>query len=154
MQVSQDNTARVCKVCSTTFRHPSNLKAHMAIHTGETPFKCPYPSCGRSFNVKSNMTRHYSKHSRDLQSRWDLSSSRPEATQKRKGAHPCHICWKPFRDPSTLKVHLNAHTGENSFECRYPNCGKAFNVKSNLARHYRKRHLKECRMEDLDSGTR
>src|SRR5712672_1532678 len=25
-------------------------------------FKCPFPNCGREFNVNSNMRRHYRKH--------------------------------------------------------------------------------------------
>ncbi|KAH8115571.1 hypothetical protein DFH11DRAFT_1725807 [Phellopilus nigrolimitatus] len=28
------------------------------------PFACPYPGCGRSFNVSSNMRRHYRNHAR------------------------------------------------------------------------------------------
>ncbi|KAF9036113.1 hypothetical protein BDZ89DRAFT_946762 [Hymenopellis radicata] len=47
-----------CEHCGRTFFRPSSLQIHTNIHTGAKPFVCPYPVCGRAFNVKSNMTRH------------------------------------------------------------------------------------------------
>jgi len=51
-----------CPTCSKLFDRPSSLKTHMNTHTGEMPFRCPWPDCGREFNVHSNMRRHYRKH--------------------------------------------------------------------------------------------
>ncbi|KAF5389678.1 hypothetical protein D9757_006018 [Collybiopsis confluens] len=59
----QDRTRRhVCVKCSKSFNRPSSLRIHTHIHNGVTPFQCPYPGCGRRFNVSSNMRRHYRKH--------------------------------------------------------------------------------------------
>ncbi|THU80881.1 hypothetical protein K435DRAFT_694748, partial [Dendrothele bispora CBS 962.96] len=52
----------VCKLCNKRFNRPSSLRIHMNTHTGATPFRCPYPGCGREFNVNSNMRRHYRNH--------------------------------------------------------------------------------------------
>ncbi|KAF9264427.1 hypothetical protein L218DRAFT_862976, partial [Marasmius fiardii PR-910] len=52
----------VCPTCSKRFSRPSSLKIHVNTHTGETPFRCPFPGCGREFNVNSNMRRHYRNH--------------------------------------------------------------------------------------------
>ncbi|KAI3595098.1 c2h2 conidiation transcription factor [Moniliophthora roreri] len=52
----------VCPTCSKRFSRPSSLRIHVNTHTGETPFRCPYPGCGREFNVNSNMRRHYRNH--------------------------------------------------------------------------------------------
>ncbi|KAG7087061.1 hypothetical protein E1B28_013042 [Marasmius oreades] len=52
----------VCPICSKRFSRPSSLKIHVNTHTGETPFRCPFPGCGREFNVNSNMRRHYRNH--------------------------------------------------------------------------------------------
>ncbi|KAJ6596176.1 hypothetical protein DFH09DRAFT_834630, partial [Mycena vulgaris] len=52
----------ICGTCGKCFSRPSSLHIHVNTHTGETPFICPHPGCGRSFNVKSNMRRHFRNH--------------------------------------------------------------------------------------------
>ncbi|KAI9352691.1 hypothetical protein BDR26DRAFT_790246, partial [Obelidium mucronatum] len=51
----------------------------------------------------------------------------------------CSLCSKRFTRPSTLRTHMNSHTGERPFVCTAPGCGWKFTVLSNL-----KRHLKIC----------
>ncbi|PSK34318.1 hypothetical protein B9Z65_8644 [Elsinoe australis] len=48
----------VCTTCKKAFSRPSSLKIHSHSHTGEKPFKCPHPGCGKAFSVRSNMKRH------------------------------------------------------------------------------------------------
>ncbi|RCK67639.1 hypothetical protein Cantr_02613 [Candida viswanathii] len=55
-----------CRICNKQFKRPSSLQTHYYSHTGEKIFKCPWDSCGKLFSVKSNMTRHYRLHERDL----------------------------------------------------------------------------------------
>ncbi|KAK0438488.1 hypothetical protein EV421DRAFT_1668113, partial [Armillaria borealis] len=52
----------ICAICHKQFRRPCSLNIHMNSHTGATPYRCPLPGCGREFNVKSNMMRHYRIH--------------------------------------------------------------------------------------------
>lgn len=51
-----------CPVCQKLFKRPSSLQIHFYIHTGVKLYKCEWEGCGRLFNVKSNMTRHYKLH--------------------------------------------------------------------------------------------
>ncbi|KAF7303204.1 C2h2 conidiation transcription factor [Mycena kentingensis (nom. inval.)] len=51
--------------------------------------------------------------------------------------HVCPTCNKKFNRPSSLRIHLNTHTGAMPFVCPHPGCGRAFNVNSNMRRHYR-----------------
>lgn len=51
-----------CPVCQKIFKRPSSLQIHFYIHTGVKLYKCEWEGCGRLFNVKSNMTRHYKLH--------------------------------------------------------------------------------------------
>lgn len=55
-----------CPVCGKICSRPSTLKTHYLIHTGDTPFKCSWRNCTKSFNVKSNMLRHLKSHERKL----------------------------------------------------------------------------------------
>ena len=48
----------VCGTCKKAFSRPSSLKIHGHSHTGEKPFRCPHPGCGKAFSVRSNMKRH------------------------------------------------------------------------------------------------
>jgi len=51
-----------CDECGKTFDRPSSLRNHVNSHTGDQPFLCPFPGCGRRFSIRSNMLRHYRLH--------------------------------------------------------------------------------------------
>ncbi|KAF7361734.1 hypothetical protein MVEN_00517300 [Mycena venus] len=51
--------------------------------------------------------------------------------------YECTYCGKGFSRPSSLKIHLNSHTGEKPFVCPVDGCGRSFSVLSNMRRHAR-----------------
>ncbi|KAJ7469803.1 hypothetical protein B0H11DRAFT_1731403, partial [Mycena galericulata] len=51
--------------------------------------------------------------------------------------HVCPTCGKRFNRPSSLRIHVNTHTGATPFRCPHPTCGRQFNVNSNMRRHFR-----------------
>lgn len=52
----------VCPYCDKGFTRPSSLRTHTYSHTGEKPFQCTEPACGRKFSVQSNLRRHLRIH--------------------------------------------------------------------------------------------
>ncbi|EJS41316.1 YPR013C [Saccharomyces arboricola H-6] len=63
-RISSTKLRKQCPVCGKICSRPSTLKTHYLIHTGDTPFKCTWEGCSKSFNVKSNMLRHLKSHER------------------------------------------------------------------------------------------
>ncbi|KAL2016505.1 hypothetical protein VTK56DRAFT_3468 [Thermocarpiscus australiensis] len=55
---NQSQDRYICQTCNKAFSRPSSLRIHSHSHTGEKPFKCPFPGCGKAFSVRSNMKRH------------------------------------------------------------------------------------------------
>ncbi|KAG9101726.1 hypothetical protein FRC06_002692 [Ceratobasidium sp. 370] len=51
--------------------------------------------------------------------------------------YECQYCGKRFNRPSSLKIHVNTHTGEKPYKCSFPSCGRRFSVMSNMRRHSR-----------------
>ncbi|KAJ6556373.1 hypothetical protein B0H19DRAFT_1029312 [Mycena capillaripes] len=76
--------------------------------------------------------------------------ARDETSRRHK--HVCPKCGKRFRRPSSLKIHVNTHTGEMTFHCPQPGCRRAFNVKSNMRRHLRT-HTGVASTPGLDSAS-
>ncbi|KAI4216407.1 MAG: hypothetical protein LQ351_001417 [Letrouitia transgressa] len=76
-----------------------------------------------------------------------FSSNVSSSAQKK---HKRHMCDKRFTRQSSLQTHMYSHTGEKSFNCKFPGCGRRFSVVSNLRRH-RKVHRREQGRSGLDS---
>ncbi|KIJ49155.1 hypothetical protein M422DRAFT_45090 [Sphaerobolus stellatus SS14] len=54
--------------CDKRFERQNALDTHMNIHTDAKPFVCPVVTCGKAFNVLSNMRRHVQTTHREYQS--------------------------------------------------------------------------------------
>lgn len=61
----------------------------------------------------------------------------PLSGEGRGKKHQCPHCGKRFNRPSSMKIHVNTHTGAKPYRCPFPGCGREFNVNSNMRRHWR-----------------
>lgn len=65
--------------------------------------------------------------------------------------YECTYCGKGFNRPSSLKIHINSHTGEKPFVCPVESCGRSFSVLSNMRRHARVHTQTPLRQQELSS---
>ncbi|KAG1881488.1 hypothetical protein C8R48DRAFT_766513 [Suillus tomentosus] len=80
--------------------------------------------------------QHYRRDSQETTSSIDDSSPHANAGPSSL-KYECDYCGKGFNRPSSLKIHLNSHTGEKPFTCTFEGCGRSFSVLSNMRRHAR-----------------
>ena len=130
-----------CEFCDKSFRRKDNLREHRNIHTQENMYKCE--RCGKTFPRKYTHKVHMSRFCGKAgpvtseNEAWSSSSDKIPSTKPSlvatKCSEPCHICFKTFRDASTLKRHLLTHSDERPFKCT--ECDKAFRRKDHLQEH-------------------
>ncbi|XP_037711111.1 zinc finger protein 184-like [Drosophila subpulchrella] len=131
-----------CSYCQKIFAHPSMLKRHMLMHTGERPFKCSH--CTKSFRQNGNLTLHFRTHTGEkpfkcttCKSAFPSQSRLTEHKRIHTGEKPfrCTVCRKAFPNVSKLNQHRKVHSKERPFQCEY--CEKSFVDIEHLRRHTR-----------------
>ena len=101
-----------CDICGKGFPTNQAFKDHRNIHTGEKPYKCKF--CSSCFAGGSARNMHQRAH------------------QKK---HNCDVCGKDFSTNQHFKDHMNIHTGEKPYKCKF--CSACFASVGNHAAHNR-----------------
>eukprot|EP00179_Madagascaria_erythrocladioides_P010184 CAMPEP_0198328484 /NCGR_PEP_ID=MMETSP1450-20131203/15512_1 /TAXON_ID=753684 ORGANISM="Madagascaria erythrocladiodes, Strain CCMP3234" /NCGR_SAMPLE_ID=MMETSP1450 /ASSEMBLY_ACC=CAM_ASM_001115 /LENGTH=211 /DNA_ID=CAMNT_0044032623 /DNA_START=172 /DNA_END=807 /DNA_ORIENTATION=- len=57
-----------CPLCNKVFSKAYNRKAHYRKHSGERPFKCQHPGCGKDFSWRSSLKSHELSHKGSVRS--------------------------------------------------------------------------------------
>lgn len=115
--------------CSSVLLSKRSLQVHSYKHTGEYPFFCEYPGCGKGCATPTDYRIHLKVHINKTTgiSKWDPSR------------FPCNIanCHESFADRHSLKLHVQASHPEYLVACGFPGCDRMYFNKQALVAHRR-----------------
>nr|QFQ66899.1 Zic-like protein [Hofstenia miamia] len=124
---------QACTRAGKPFKAKYKLINHIRVHTGEKPFPCPFPGCGKVFARSENLKIHKRTHTGEKPFKCDYPG-----------------CDRRFANSSDRKKHSHVHTSDKPYNCKYRNCDKSYTHPSSLRKHM-KIHGKEIDEEASDS---
>lgn len=107
-----------CTRSGLPFKAKYKLVNHIRVHTGEKPFPCPFPGCGKLFARSENLKIHKRTHTGEKPFVCEFAG-----------------CDRRFANSSDRKKHSHVHTSDKPYNCKYQGCCKSYTHPSSLRKH-------------------
>ncbi|XP_015270580.1 PREDICTED: zinc finger protein ZIC 5 [Gekko japonicus] len=100
------------------FKAKYKLINHIRVHTGEKPFPCPFPGCGKVFARSENLRPARLSHTGEKPFKCEFDG-----------------CDRKFANSSDRKKHSHVHTSDKPYFCKVRGCDKSYTHPSSLRKH-------------------
>ncbi|XP_018012484.1 LOW QUALITY PROTEIN: zinc finger protein ZIC 4-like [Hyalella azteca] len=108
-----------CPRNGRSFKAKYKLVNHIArVHTGEKPFPCPFPGCGKVFARSENLKIHKRTHTGEKPFKCEYEG-----------------CDRRFANSSDRKKHSHVHTSDKPYTCKVRGCDMSYTHPSSLRQH-------------------
>ncbi|KAK6196071.1 zinc finger protein ZIC 4 [Patella vulgata] len=109
---------QACPRDGRSFKAKYKLVNHVRVHTGEKPFPCPFPGCGKVFARSENLKIHKRTHTGEKPFKCEFEG-----------------CDRRFANSSDRKKHSHVHTSDKPYNCKVKGCDKSYTHPSSLRKH-------------------
>lgn len=99
--------------CNRVFNRKYNREIHMRTHTGDTPYRCDVPRCGRTFKWRSTLLNHQ---------RYHYPEGRPSP---------------PGTGSETNRGSISNLLSGSIHRCPVPNCERVFDREDEFHEHFK-----------------